>query len=70
MNVTATEFKNQLGWFLDRATEEDVYISKNGKVVAKLCTPNKTRVDSAKHLFGSIPADFDVDGAFAERGRA
>ena len=70
MNVTATEFKNQLGWFLDRVSEEDVYISKNGKVVAKLCNPNKTRVDSAKRLFGVIPADFDVDSAFAERGRA
>ena len=70
MNVTATEFKSQLGWFLDHATEEDVYISRNGKVVAKLCTPNKTRVDSAKHLLGSIPKDFDVEGAFAERGHA
>ena len=70
MNVTATEFKNQLGWFLDQVADEDVYISKNGKVVAKLCTPNKTRVDSARHLFESIPADFDVESAFAERGRA
>ena len=69
MNVTATELKNQLGWFLNHAIKEDVYISKNGKVIAKLCSPCKTRVDSAKRLFGSIPADFDVDGAFAERGR-
>ena len=68
MNVTATEFKNQLGYLLDLVSKEDVYISKNGKLVAKLCTPNKTRVDSAKRLFGAIPADFDVERAFDERG--
>ena len=69
MNVTATEFKNQLGCFLDLASKEDIFISKNGKIVAKLCTPNKTCVDSAKRLFGVIPADFNVERAFSERAQ-
>lgn len=69
MNVTATEFKHQLGYLLDIAIKEDVYISKNGKIVAKLTSPNKRRVESAKRLFGAIPADFDINAALAERGR-
>lgn len=69
MNVTATEFKNQLGRLLDLASTEDIYISKNGKLVAKLSSPNKQRVNSAKNLFGTIPANFDVDAAFAQRGQ-
>ncbi len=68
MNVTATELKNKLGWYLELASKEDVYISKNGKLAAKLCSPNKNKVDSAKNLFGAIPANFDVERAFAERG--
>ncbi len=67
--MTATEFKNRLGYLLDLASGEDVYISKNGKLVAKLCTPHKRRVESAKRLFGAIPADFDVEQALAERAR-
>ena len=69
MNVTATEFKNQLGYLLDLASSEDIYISKNGKLVAKLCTPHKQRVESAKRLFGTIPADFNVEQALADRAR-
>ena len=69
MNVTATEFKNQLGHLLDLVSTEDIYISKNGKLVAKLSSPNKRRINSAKKLFGTIPANFDVDVAFAQRGQ-
>ena len=69
MNVTATEFKNQLGHLLDLVSTEDIYISKNGKLVAKLSSPNKRRINSAKKLFGTIPANFDVDAAFAQRGQ-
>ncbi len=60
MNVTATEFKNQLGYFLDVVSKEDVCISKNGKLIAKLCSPNKNRVDSAKQLSGSTSFNADT----------
>lgn len=69
MNVTATELKNQLGFILNVASEEDVFISKNGKLIAKLTSPSKSRVDSAKKLFGAIPSDFDIEEAFAQRGQ-
>ena len=40
MSVTATEFKMNLGKYLMLAETEDVFITKNGKVVAKLANPN------------------------------
>ncbi len=57
MSVTATEFKLNLGKYLALAENEDIYITKNGKVVAKLTNPNADRVETAKSLLGIIPAD-------------
>ena len=67
MSVTATEFKTNLGKYLALAESEDVYITKNGKVVAKLTNPNADRIEIAKSLFGSIPADFSLEEAREER---
>ena len=69
MSVTATEFKTNLGKYLALAESEDVYITKNGKVVAKLTNPNADRIEIAKSLFGSIPADYTLEEARDERLR-
>ncbi|WP_148510776.1 type II toxin-antitoxin system Phd/YefM family antitoxin, partial [Hungatella hathewayi] len=57
MSITATELKENLGKYLLLAEKEDVYITRNGKVVAKLTNPYQNRVDMAKSLFGILPAD-------------
>ncbi|MCM1227572.1 MAG: type II toxin-antitoxin system prevent-host-death family antitoxin [Clostridium sp.] len=67
MSITATEFKMNLGKYLLLSQTEDIYITKNGKVVAKLTNPNQDRVDIAKSLFGVIPADVTVQEAREER---
>ncbi len=67
MSVTATEFKMNFGKYLALAEKEDVYITKNGKVVAKLTNPNADRVEIAKSLLGVIPADITVEEARSER---
>ena len=67
MSVTATEFKLNLGKYLALAENEDVYITKNGKVVAKLTNPNADRVETAKSLLGIIPADITPEKAREER---
>ncbi len=67
MSITATEFKMNLGKYLLLSQTEDIYITKNGKVVAKLTNPNQDRVDIAKSLFGIIPADITVEDAKEER---
>lgn len=67
MSITATEFKMNLGKYLLLSQTEDIYITKNGKVVAKLTNPNQDRVDIAKSLFGILPSDISVEDAREER---
>ena len=67
MSVTATELKMNLGKYLMLAETEDVFITKNGKVIAKLTNPNADRVEMAKSLFGVIPSDVTVEEARDER---
>lgn len=67
MTVTATEFKMNLGKYLALAEQEDILISKNGKVSVKLVNFNQDRVAAMQSLFGCIPADITLDEARAER---
>ena len=63
MSITATEFKMNFGKYLLLCQTEDIYITKNGKVVAKLSNPNQDRVDIARSLFGVIPDDMTLEEA-------
>ena len=67
MSITATELKANLGRYLQLAEFEDIYITKNGKVVAKLSNPNVDRVKIAKSLIGSIPDTISYEEAMEER---
>jgi antitoxin (DNA-binding transcriptional repressor) of toxin-antitoxin stability system len=53
--------------FLILSATEDVFITKNGKVVAKLTNPYQDRVEIAKTLFGILPKDADIEKEKAER---
>ncbi len=67
MSITATELKNNLGKYLLLAATEDIFITRNGKVVAKLTNPCQDRVDMAKSLFGVLPSDMTLEEAREER---
>ena len=67
MSITATELKKNMGKYLQMAETEDVYITKNGKVIAKLTNPNMDKVKIAKSLIGVIPNDVSYDKAMEER---
>jgi len=67
MSITATELKMNLGKYLLMAETEDIYITRNGKIVAKLTNPNQNRVDMAKSLFGVITADITLEDARKDR---
>lgn len=49
------------------AETEDIYITRNGKVVAKLSNPFQDRVDMAKSLFGILPSDISLEESRKER---
>lgn len=67
MSITATELKSNLGKYLMLARTEDIYITRNGKIVAKLSNPQQDKIDVAKSLFGVLPADMTLEEAREER---
>lgn len=67
MSITATELKMNLSKYLMLAEKEDIYITRNGKVVAKLSNPYQDRVDMAKSLFGILPQAMTLEQANEER---
>ena len=68
MQVTATEFKVNFGKYLEIVRSEDIWITKNGKTVAKLINPNVSAVDSiAGVLAGKVPAELDRHSLREER---
>ena len=67
MSITTTELKNNLGKYLLLSVTEDVYITRNGKVVSKLTNPFQGRVDAAKSLFGVIPDTVTLEESEKER---
>ena len=67
MSITATELKLNLSKYLLLAETEDVFITRNGKVIAKLTNPYQNRVDVAKSLFGILPSDMTLEESKEER---
>lgn len=61
MSITATEFKSNLGKYLKLSSEKDIFITKNGKIIAKLSNPFQDRIDIANSLFGILPDDISLD---------
>ena len=67
MSITATEFKKNLGKYLLLAETVDIFITRNGKVVAKLTKPNQDRVNRAESLFGILSDDRTLEESKKER---
>ncbi len=67
MSITATELKANLGKYLLMAATEDVYVTRNGRTVAKLTSPYRNKLDTVDSLFGSIPAGMTLEESKEER---
>ena len=67
MSITATELKSNLGKYLLLAATQDIYITRNGKTIAKLVSPYQDRVDTVDTLFGSVPDTITLEEAREER---
>ena len=59
--------ETNLSKYLILSATEDVYITRNGKVISKLTNPFRERVDIAKSLFGILPDDVTEEEARDER---
>lgn len=51
--ITATDFKKNLGKYLDSKDNEEIYITKNGKIIKKLSNTN-SRLDILNNLVGAL----------------
>ncbi len=67
MSITVTQLKQNLGYYLLLSASEDIYITKNGKTVAKLTSPYQDRVKKVESLFGVLSKDLTLDEAREER---
>ncbi|MCC8089904.1 MAG: type II toxin-antitoxin system Phd/YefM family antitoxin [Oscillospiraceae bacterium] len=67
MSITATELKANLGKYLVLATTEDIFITRNGKTIAKLTSPYKSKLDIVEEFSGSVPATMPLEEAREER---
>lgn len=68
MIVTATEFKTNFGKYLDMLHSEDIFITRNGKTIAKVVNPNVSAVDSISGLLaGKLPDNVDAKALREER---
>lgn len=41
MTITSTEFKANFGKYIDMVAEEEFFIIKNGRIIAKVTNPKK-----------------------------
>lgn len=66
--VTATEFKTNFGKYLNLLLTEDIFITKNGKTIAKVVNPNVSAVDAISGILsGKLPDDYDMKSVREER---
>ncbi|HJC62657.1 MAG TPA: type II toxin-antitoxin system Phd/YefM family antitoxin [Candidatus Blautia merdavium] len=61
MIVTATELKTNLGKYLELASSQDIFITKNGKSIARLTSPAVNKLALLDNLVGIIPQEQAMD---------
>ena len=67
MSITATELKQNLSKYLLLSMTEDIYITRNGKVVSKLTNPFQDKLNTVDALFCSVPDTVTLEEAREER---
>lgn len=67
MIITATEFKTNFGKYLELVPKEDIFITRNGKIVAKIVNPQISAVDSLRGLLSNTSYDMDKGSLRQER---
>ena len=48
-------------------TKEDIFITRNGKTIAKVINPQVSAVDSLRGMLKNVPSDIDLDSLREER---
>jgi len=67
MQVSISELKANAGKYVALAGREDIYITKNGKMVAKIISARADKERASQALIGLLPAEIDLHQAREER---
>ena len=68
IQISLSELKTNAGKYVEMAESEVIFITRNGRRVAKLTAAAPDKTTAAKALFGLIPASVaDLDQARRER---
>ena len=67
IRISLSNLKANTGKYVALAQEQDVFITRNGKLVARLTTAKADKTEAAKALFGLLPPDEDLDESREER---
>lgn len=65
--ISVSELKTNAGKYVTMAQSQDILITKNGKLIARLTTAKPDKVAAAKALFGILPSNVNADEAREER---
>lgn len=65
--ISVSELKTNAGKYVTMAQSQDILITKNGKLIARLTTAKPDKVAAAKALFGILPSNVNADEAKEER---
>lgn len=69
MQVAATNFKQNIGKYFKVLSKEDIYITKNDKIIARLTNPYENRVSTLDSLVGIIPDNINEDKILSGRNK-
>ena len=58
--VTSTDLKKNLSFYLEKSMNEDVYITKNNKVISVLMNPQMKAFLESEKLLETLQIDKDV----------
>jgi prevent-host-death family protein len=61
MQISVSEFKINVGKYIGMAETQDIFITKNGKQVAKIVGTRRDKAAELKALFGiaKLPPEYD-----------
>ena len=65
--ISISELKANVGKYVAMAGSQDIFITKNGKLLARLTAAKPNKMEAAKALFGLLHEDIDLAPEREER---